>query len=552
MARRLAAIMMADLAGYSSLMEADAPAAIARVRHMRERALEPIATAAGGVIEKRMGDGWLVTFSSAMMAVSAAQKIQNGLTDTDGLKLRLAVHLGEIVEEDGEIYGSGINISARLQAQAPPGGLIVSAECHRQLDPELAETFVDAGSYELKNVKTPVDCLQWRPTGMQTTTPSADALPVIAVTPFSAGPKTAEMIEAAADVQEQITHSLSQRTGLRVMQLDSDAEPRNDVTYLLRGRLRASGETAKAMLSLVRGDTSHVFWSETFEGSSDDLYVFSDHVSDMALNAIRVNINAFDAERLEHLDESAMTPSELRSRAAQYFHKGLVRDYRVAERLLQRALDLDPDHPISLSMMCLAKLWPPLAEFKPVPQHELDWCVAAADLAVRAAPRNYFMFFVRSHVRFAGQGDIESAKKDVQRALELNPGYVWGLETRALIQMIEAQDATAAETMQKVVDRSASDPLLARRYFWLAFAQTLGEDFKAASDNAEKALELLPDFAPYWRLLAHLREALNDTPAAEDAWARAKTLKDQPPNLYLFHIALPEKGARLLKLLHTG
>ena len=550
MPRRLAAIMMADLAGYSSLMEEDAPAAIARVRHMRESALEPVATDAGGIVEKRMGDGWLITFSSAMMAVSAAQKIQSGLIDTDGLKLRLAVHLGEIVEEDGEIYGSGINISARLQAQAPPGGLIVSAECHRQLDPDLAETFLDAGSYELKNVKTPVECLQWRPAGLKLAASTADALPVVAVTPFSAGPKTPEMMEAAADVQEQITHSLSQRVGLRVMQIDATTEPPPDVTYILKGRLRASGDSAKAMLSLVRGDTSHVFWSETFEGSSDDLYAFADHVSDRALNAIRVHINAFDAERLEHLDETAMTPSELRSRAAQLFHKGLIRDYREAGRLLQRALDLDPEHPISLSMMCLAKLWPPLAEFRSLPQDELDWCVSAADLAVRAAPRNYFVFFVRSHVRFAGLSDNESAKNDVQRALDLNPGYVWGLETRALIQMIEGQDAEAAQTMQQVVDRSASDPLLTRRLFWLAFAQTLNDELDAARGNTETALELLPDYAPYWRLLAHLRERLGDEPGSNEARARAEALRDQPPSLYLFNIALPEKGAHLLRLVH--
>ena len=145
--------MMADLAGYSALMEKAAPAAIAQVRHMREAAIEPVAESAGGRIEKRMGDGWLITFSSAMNAVEAAQVIQRGLASSDGLKLRLAVHLGEIVEEDGEIYGSGINISARLQAQAPPGGVIISADCHRQLDPELADSFADAGTLELKNVK---------------------------------------------------------------------------------------------------------------------------------------------------------------------------------------------------------------------------------------------------------------------------------------------------------------------------------------------------------------------------------------------------------------
>ena len=552
MDRKLAAIMMADLAGYSALMEKDAPAAIAQVRHMREAAIEPVAESAGGKIEKRMGDGWLITFSSAMNAVEAAQGIQRGLARSDGLKLRLAVHLGEIVEEDGEIYGSGINISARLQAQAPPGGVIISADCHRQLDPELADSFADAGTLELKNVQAPVPCFQWRPNSQHTKcNKGKDELPVIAVTPFVARPNKTDTLEAAADLQEQITHRLSQRTGLRTMQTDVSDESQIDATYLLRGRLRANGKKAQAILSLVLVETSHVFWSETFEGDGEDLFAFSDLVSDRAINALRVQINAYDGERLEHLEESVLTPSELRSRGAQLFHKGGIDDLRDCERLLARALQLDPDHPISLSMMCLAKLWLALAEFRTLSKEDAEWASAAADLAVRDAPRSYFVFFVRAQIRAMCLGDLDAATQDVGRVLRLNPGYSWGLETRGQIELMAGRYGAAVDSFKEAVEQSQSDPFLPRRLFWLALGSLLNEDLQAARRAIEEALELKTDCNPYWRLLVCITEALGDKAGADRAKERCHTTSSAP-SIFFVDLKMPADGVRLLHSLRNG
>lgn len=550
MDRRLTAIMMADLAGYTALMEENAPAAIAQVRHMRETAIEPIVRDAGGKVEKRMGDGWLITFPSARSAVDAAKEVQNGLADNTGLKLRLAVHLGEIFEEDGEIYGTGINISARLQAQAPPGGMILSSDCHRQLDPKLADTFDDAGTFELKNVKAKVSCFQWRPNTQVKLSKPKDEVPVISVETFAAVPASSEFMDASSDLEEQVAHRLAQRTGLRINRSEATEGIAPNATYILRGRLRARANKAQFLLSLLRANSLQVSWSEKFESDFDDIFEFTDEVADKAINALRVQLNAFDGERIQHLDESVLTPSELRSRAAQLFHKAKIKHFSECDRLLQRALSLDPDHPTSLAMLCLAKLWPALAKFCSPSNSDLQWITQAADLAVAGAPRSYFVFFVRAQVRLMAQGDVKGAQQDLKRALQLNPGYSWGLETLGHIDLMEERYATAVEIFENVVSQSQSDPLLPRRLFWLALALTLDQQFEKAQSIIDEALEILPDFAPYWFFKSHLLTETGNSGEAKHSAIRASA-SNKEPSIFLIELKLSEPGKRLLRKLHS-
>ena len=546
MDHKLVVIMMADQAGYSALMEDDAGAAIAQVRALRDTSFEPLIDAAGGTVEKRMGDGWLTTFSSITQAVNAAQNIQKGLAGSGGLKLRLAIHQGEIVEDEGEIFGAGINVAARLQAQAPPGGLMISAECHQQLSPELANGFSDAGSLKLKNLKAPVACFQWR-TGSDGSK-RRDDLPVIAITNIEASPKTPDVIEAAADLHEQLLHRLSQRTGIRVLAVDASDEDRVDATYLLRGRLRARGGQARAILSLIRTDTSHVFWSETFEETTDDLFDFSDAVVAQTDNALRVQINAFDGQRLEDIPEDALSPSELRSRAAQMFHTGSISRYRDAERMIERALMLDPGNPMSKAMICHAILWPSLALFETLPEDRTTTVIEAADAAVRGATRSDFVFFTRAEVRAFLQGDIQGALQDIKRALQINSGYVWAYETRGKIEMIDGRFTDAVATMRHVVDLSKSDPWRARRLFLLSLAETLDNQFEIAEAHLVEAIELINDQPAYWNLLAHIHEKQGNAGAAETAHARAAKLK-WVPSILTMDLALPEPHQGFLKSL---
>lgn len=531
MDRRLLIIMIADLAGYSALMEQDPEAAIAFVRNMRERTLEPVAISAGGVVEKRMGDGWLITFPSIMQAVDVARSVQTALMRSDGLKLRLAVHIGEVIREDGELYGSGINIAARLQAQAPPGGLILSAECHRLLDTSVASDFADAGSLSLKNIKEPVACFHWRPTEIAKA--RSDDIPSISIAPILARPSTPEMCEAAQDLAAQLLHSLSRRTGIRVLAQDSADQTVRESTYLLRGQLRAHEGNFRAIVSLITVQSAEVFWSETFDTETDDPFTFVDHVAEQTDNSLRVQINAFDGERLEGIPEDQMTPSELRSRAAQEFHKGSTETHNHAKRFLERALTLDPGQPMSLAMLCHAIYWPTYFRFEPLSPVTVHRVVDAADAAVSADHRSDFALYTRAEIRAFLLGDYAAARKDVARSLQINPGYVWAQEVKGKIEMAQADFASACATLQTCVERSASDPYLPRRTYELAVARFLNGEKDVSLELLKDLVDLAPDKSPFWALLAFVCEKAGHTEDARLAKEKAASIKWVPTNQFV-------------------
>ncbi|MEM9105508.1 MAG: adenylate/guanylate cyclase domain-containing protein [Pseudomonadota bacterium] len=222
MKRRLAVILMADMVDYTSAMESDQVATVGLIRELREKWLEPEAETRGGEVLKRLGDGWIFAFASVTDAVETAQTVQSALVSHERIRLRIAAHLGEIVEDEADIYGTGINITARLQTEAPPGGLMISEDLHRQLDERLADGFGDAGTFELKNIAKPVTGFQWRPTKAQVT--DDDDVPIIAVEQVKTSPETGETLEAGADLQEQLVHNLSRRTGVRILATDESGD----------------------------------------------------------------------------------------------------------------------------------------------------------------------------------------------------------------------------------------------------------------------------------------------------------------------------------------
>jgi len=154
--RRLAAILSADVVGYSRLMGADQAGTLAALRHARGAVFEPNVAAHHGRVVKRMGDGWLVEFASAADAVTCAIAVQEGLADQETIKLRIGLHIGDIAHEDEDVYGDGVNIAARLQEISVPDGIVISDIVRRSIDGNLAASFADLGKKDLKNIAEPV------------------------------------------------------------------------------------------------------------------------------------------------------------------------------------------------------------------------------------------------------------------------------------------------------------------------------------------------------------------------------------------------------------
>lgn len=533
MRRRLAVILMVDMVNYTAAMEVDQAGTIGLIQELRDKWLEPEAVNRGGDVLKRMGDGWIIGFPSVADAVDTAQAVQTALVGHEKIRLRIAAHLGEIFEDEADIYGTGINIAARLQTEAPPGGVMISEDLRRQLDEQHAEGFSDAGTFALKNVTNPVTGFQWRP--MIAARGASDEVPIIAVEQVMTAPETGETLEAGADLQEQLLHNLSRRTGVRV--LSADTAGNTEATYALKCRLRCRDARARIMSSLVRLSDGRVTWSRVFEGDTDNLFELTDRAAEQLSDALRLQINAFDGDRLASVPDDQLSSSELRTRAAMLFYRATVAGYRRAVGLLDRALSLDPENASGLAMWCEGQLFVLEACYRSADPELRAKIVASSDKAVQTSPRSDYSWYVRAHVRARLDGDIEGARKDVERLIQLNPGYALGMEAYGYVEFFAGNWDKACEALTEVVTRSDDDPFLPFRLYPLAVAHVLAGRPDPALAAITEATELRPTCQHYWLVRAWIlremdkeAEAIKAAAAAEKASRSADILAQ---NLHL-------------------
>ena len=323
------------MVGYTRLMATNQAGTIELVRSLRESFFEPKIAAEGGEVLKRMGDGWLVAFGSVGAAVDAAMAAQTALAGHPSIALRIALHLGEIVEGDQDIYGTGINIASRLQADAPPGGIIVSVDLHRQLDEAVGERFTKIGPLTLKNVKEPMSAFLWRPDApREGTEPS---VPVIAVAPFATPAGDTRYADAGEEVRDRLIADLSRRTGVRVVA--AGIGNGEGTTYAIRGRITKRESEARLSLSLVSSADGSAIWSDAWSGGEVELPHICDVAVEVANAESRLAINALDANRFAAIPDDKLGPSELRSRAANQIYTATFEAMRHAKRLIE-ALEL--------------------------------------------------------------------------------------------------------------------------------------------------------------------------------------------------------------------
>lgn len=514
---------MADLIGYTSAMEADQSRAIDLIHELRDKHLEPEAVRRGGEILKRMGDGWIIAFPSVSAAIETAQFVQLALIEHEEIRLRMAAHLGEIVQDETDIYGAGINITARLQTEAPPGGVMISEDLKRQLDEKLSAGFSDAGTFDLKNVANPVNGFQWRP-AEQRKSQRAD-LPSIAVEPVTSAPETRETLEVCADLQEQLVHGLSRRTGVRVIATDSSFE--TEATYSLRCRLRRRETEARISCSLTRLGDGQVVWSRFLNGDVENLFELSDRAAEQISNDLRLQINAFDADRLNDVPDDQLSPSELRSRAAMLFYRATVEDYYRAGKLLERALRLDPENGSGLSMWCEAKLYPLEACYREADPELRMRIIERANKAVQTAPRSDYCWYTRAQVRARIAGDLHGARKDIDRIFRLNPTYVLGMEASGYTEVIAGNWEAARKSLLAAVERSTDDPFLPYRLYPLSIAHMMVGDQQRALEAISDATEMRPYCRHFWLVKAWILRKSGKNREAETAAERAEELLEK-------------------------
>ena len=326
--RRLAAVLAADVVGYSRLMASDEEGTLARLSALRRQFLEPTIAEHRGRIVKRTGDGLLIEFGSAIDATRCAVQTQQGMAKRNEnvpadqrIDMRIGIHIGDIIIEEGDIFGDGVNVAARLEGIAQPGGISISEDAWRQVQGKVTANFVDTGEQRLKNIPRPVRVYCLKLDGEGATAPTAAPLPSpeqpsIAVLPFQNMSGDLEQDHFCDGLVEDIITTLSKLAGLRVIARNSsfvykarsvdvrEAAKQLGVRYILVGSVRKSGHRIRASVQLIdANDGAHV-WAERYDRSIEDIFAIQDEITLILATEMQVRLTEGEQARLRYTTTS--------------------------------------------------------------------------------------------------------------------------------------------------------------------------------------------------------------------------------------------------------
>jgi adenylate cyclase len=361
--RKLAAILAADVAGYSKLMGEDETGTLDALRELRQDLLRPTVEDHRGEVIKSMGDGWLVEFASVVDAVNCALQVQETLASHEVIKLRIGIHIGDIVHEDEDIYGDGVNIAARLQEISEPGGVALSGRARDFLDGKLAHGFFDAGEKELKNI---ADAVRVFLSGDQEIDQSINASnvdaalslpdkPSIAVLPFDNMSGDPEQEHFADGIAEDVNTALSRFSSLFVVARNSSFTYKGQavdiarvgrelgVRYVVEGSVRKAGNRVRITAQLIDAVTGNHLWADRFDGRLDDIFDLQDQITEQIVVAVEPEIAVRERDRARRKPPGSLDAWELLQRGLSHCYRFNKTDRPEAIRLFREAIAVDPE-----------------------------------------------------------------------------------------------------------------------------------------------------------------------------------------------------------------
>jgi adenylate cyclase len=367
--RRLAAILAADMVGYSRLMEADEAGTLARLRTHRLELIDPAIAKNKGRVIKSTGDGLLAEFRSVADAVLCAAEIQRrtarrnqDVTQALCIRFRIGVNLGDvIVDADGDVFGDGVNVAARLQEIAEPGGICVSAAVRDQVGDRLDVTFDDLGERSVKNIARPIRLYRvglgpHAPPAAEPEGASAARRPSIAVLPFANMSGDPEQEFFADGLTEDIITELSRFRDLLVISRNSafvhkgkavrvqDVAREFRVDYVVEGSVRKAGDRVRVTVQLIDAAADRHVWAERYDRRLEDIFAIQDEVTAAIVCTLPGRVEAATRDRARQKPTESMAAYECVLAAKVLHHRSTREDNEAALRLLDRALALDPKY----------------------------------------------------------------------------------------------------------------------------------------------------------------------------------------------------------------
>ncbi len=488
MQRRLAAILAADVAGYSRMIRADEEGTLLALRALREDLVDPKINAYRGRIVKLMGDGLLVEFASVVDAVSCSTEVQRGVEERNAdvpeaqrIVFRVGINLGDVVIDGDDIQGDGVNVAARLEALSQPGGMCVSNEVYEQVRDRLGLNFEDLGKQDVKNIDRPVQVWAWS-TGNAPSAAAAgtarEAVPVsekpsIAVLPFDNMSGDPEQEFVADGMTEDIITELSKFRWLTVIARNSTFVYKGQaadipqvardlgVAYVLEGSVRKAGERVRITAQLIEAPTNEHIWAERYDRKLEDIFDLQDEMTQTIVGMIEPELANRERERVRDKPTRDMNAWELYQRALWHRWRFTPDDIAQAHELFDEAIAIDPGFGAAYAH----RAWTVYVEIMIGVAKDRAAAIAAATVDVRRAvelndrdPLSYcaFGFILTASHEFA------EAVQRFRRSLELNPSFAaahYGLGL-SLSFTDPKHDEEALQAARMAERLSPNDPLM--------------------------------------------------------------------------------------------
>lgn len=508
--RRLAAIFAADVVGFSRMMEADEAATLALLRAARGEVFDPAFADHGGRVVKMTGDGFLVEFGSAVDAVRCALAVQEALAARGReITFRIGINLGDIVAEGDDIYGDGVNVAARLEALAPPGGIAIAGAVHEQITGKVATDFAEAGEQRVKNISRPIRVWRWPPeaaVGDDATAGDLSAVtgprgrnPVVVVVPFAGPAGDAEVAGLADGLADDLTSALSRRRGIDVVARGvtaGAAAQTRDLTalrestgahYVLTGSLRRSGGRLRVNAELVETGSGAPVWSSRYDHEWGDVFALEDALTEGIASAIRSAMAAYDGRRYGDRPESALSNAERRAKAAQHFYRFRAADFAAAERLLDAVLADDPDDAMALSMQAFCLMFGGWLGVGKQSEERAERALAMAARAVELDRGSDYAYMTRGLIALHLRRDCPAALADARQALAIDPQYLLAIQLRGDALIHAGKPEEGMPLIERAIDLDPDDPTNFYRYWLLAIGRFIAGDDAGALDAIERA-----------------------------------------------------------------
>ena len=479
MERRLAAILAADVVGYSRLIGTDEEGTLERLKaHLREL-IEPLIAEHQGRIFKTMGDGVLVEFASCVKAVRCAIEVQHGMAHRNvdvpreqRIEFRIGINLGDVIVEEGDIYGDGVNVAARLESIAEPGAVYVSgAVC--DFMPDKSEIVVeDLGERPLKNIAKPVRvfCIKRPDRSMRapqaTASPPVPAKPSIAVLPFTNMSGDPEQEYFSDGMTEDLITDLSKVSGLFVIARNSSFSYKGrsakvqeigrdlGVRFVLEGSIRKAGNRVRITAQLIDAGSGGHVWAERFDRELTDIFSTEDEVVEKIVGALKVKLTAAEGRRLRQRDTANLEAYESWLLAREFLARSTRESVAQARTMHRRAIEIDPNFAAPHAGIALAAVAEYSSGWASDPARALDEAERWARRAIELNDQEPVSHMALGNV-LLWRRDHEGALAEFRRMISLDPNFAQG-HTATAIALTYA--GRAAEALEPIATAMRLDP----------------------------------------------------------------------------------------------